>query len=91
MELSCSTEKAKKDNQMKGQNLEKDKKGKQNQEKHEIEKESEEVMKSVQDQDEVNQINKEQQIETLKIILNENLPSPKKINKIKLCHLGIKK
>ena len=80
MELSCSTEKAKKDNQMKGQNLEKDKKGKQNQEKHEIEKESEEIMKSVQDQDEVNQINKEQQIETLKIILNENLPSPKKID-----------
>lgn len=38
MGLSCSTEKAKKDNQMKRQNLEKDKKGKQNQEKHEIKK-----------------------------------------------------
>jgi len=91
MGLSCSTEKAKKDNQMKRQNLEKDKKGKQNQEKHEIEKESEEVMKSVQDQDEANQINKEQQIETLKIILNENLPSPKKIDESQIMSFGYQK
>ena len=91
MGLSCSKKKAKKDNQMKRQNLEKDKKGKQNQEKHEIEKESEEVMKSVQDQDEVNQINKEQQIETLKIILNENLPSPKKIDESQIMSFGYQK
>ena len=59
------------------------------QKKHEIEKESEKVMKPVQDQDKVNQTNKERQIETLKIILNKKLPRPKKLMNIKLCHLDI--
>ena len=48
-------------------------------------------MKQKQDQDEEKQLNKEKQIETLKIILNESLPSPKKIEENEIYSFGYHK
>ena len=77
--------KIKKDNRKKAQNQEK---VKQNQKKEKL---LEKVMKQKQDQDEEKQLNKEKQIETLKITLNESLPSPKKIEENEIYSFGYHK
>ena len=62
----------------------KTKKDNKRQEKHEKEKPSIKVMKQIQVQDIEKQLNKEGQIETLKIVLNENLPKQKMIGENKI-------
>ena len=69
----------------------KTKKDNKRQEKHEKEKPSIKVMKQIQVQDIEKQLNKEGQIETLKIVLNENLPNPKMIGENEIWSFGYHK